>query len=455
MSENTDTSSSALWKFILPSVIGVLLFMTPVPLDEGFTIPIAFLSGWIEGLLIEVLPAIMTVIIIISFAGSLIHKGFRPYKMDESPFIRRLFDVSPFWFFVRFAAVILSVLTLFQLGPEAIYSEDTGGLLLGELLPLLFGIFLFAGLLLPLLLNFGLLEFVGSLLSKVMRPLFKLPGRASIDSITSWIGDGTIGVLLTNQQYEGGYYTKKEAAIVGTTFSVVSIMFSLVVIQYVDLGHMFFEFYFTVVAAGFVAALIMPRIPPLSLKSDDYIDGKTGKLDETVPAPYNQQRFGSVKYGFNLAKKRADKNTSAAAFFKDGGKNVLDMWLGVTPVIMAIGTTAVIIASYTPFFTWIGMPFIPILELMQVPEAAAASETVMVGFADMFLPAVFASGIESEMTRFIIACLSIVQLIFLSEVGGVLLGTKIPIDFKDLFIIFLERTIIALPVIVLIAHMIF
>src|SRR5699024_12020142 len=106
-----------------------------------------------------------------------------------------------------------------------------GGVLLSEdcFVTFLFTVFLVAGLLLPLLLHFGLLEFFGTMMVKVMRPLFKLPGRSSIDALTSWIGDGTIGVLLTSKQYEDGYYTKKEAAIIGTTFSVVSITFAIVI----------------------------------------------------------------------------------------------------------------------------------------------------------------------------------------------------------------------------------
>ena len=79
-----------------------------------------------------------------------------------------------------------------------------------------------------------------------MRPVFKLPGRSSIDALTSWIGDGTIGVLLTSKQYEEGYYTKKEAAIIGTTFSVVSITFSIVIIDKSDLARTSLPFYGTV-----------------------------------------------------------------------------------------------------------------------------------------------------------------------------------------------------------------
>ncbi|MGJ9384032.1 YjiH family protein [Salipaludibacillus sp. CF4.18] len=448
-------SPYAAWKFIIPSIIGIGLFMAPIPVDEGITIPIALLAGALESALVNFLPAIITAIILISFIGSIIHKGFRPHFLDSRSFFKNLFDVSNFWVIVRFLASIFATMTLFQIGPEFIYSDVTGGLLLRDLLPLLFTIFFFAGLFLPLLLNFGLLEFFGTLLQKIMRPLFTLPGRSSIDSLTSWLGDGTIGVILTNKQYEEGFYSKREAAIIGTTFSVVSITFSLAVIEQVRLEHMFIPFYLTVIFAGIVTALIMPRIPPLSRKPQTYANGQSNQLDESLPEEYKKKSFPSIRYGFTNAKKRADQNAGPGKFLQDGIKNILDMWLGVAPVVMAFGTIAVIIAEFTPVFTWLGTPFVPILELMQIPEAQAASETLIVGFADMFLPAIFATDIESEMTRFIIACVSVTQLIYLSEVGGVLLGSKIPINLKDLFIIFLERTIISLPIITIIAHIIF
>src|SRR5690625_6363526 len=102
-------------------------------------------------------------------------------------------------------------MVFFRLGPEAIHGEATGQELLDGLLHVLFSVFLFAGLFLPLLMNFGLLELFGTMMTKIMRPLFKLPGRSSIDSLASWIGDGTIGVLLTSKQYEDGYYTDRKS----------------------------------------------------------------------------------------------------------------------------------------------------------------------------------------------------------------------------------------------------
>ncbi|WP_083979318.1 YjiH family protein [Bacillus alveayuensis] len=425
--------------------------MIPIPYQKGVTIPIAILSNWLQGLLGESIPSIMTFIILLTFIGSIITKTVKPSFIMDKPFLASLFDVNPVLFIARGLAAVFAIMTLYKIGPEAIWSENTGGLLLESLLSVLFTVFLFAGLFLPLLLNFGLLELFAALLTKVMRPLFKLPGRSAIDCAASWLGDGTIGVLLTSKQYEEGYYTKREAAIIGTTFSVVSITFCLVVISEVGLHHLFVPFYLTILLAGFVAAIIAPRIPPLSKKPDTYYNGKKAEeTREVIPNGYSP-----LRWGIEQAVQKAKKNNHMSKIFQEGFQNVLDMWMGVAPVVMALGTLATIVAEYTPVFTWLGMPFIPLLELMQVPEAQAASETMIIGFADMFLPAIIGASIESEMTRFIIACLSVTQLIYMSEVGGLLLGSKVPVSFLDLILIFLQRTIITLPIIVLAAHLIF
>jgi nucleoside recognition membrane protein YjiH len=450
----TRYSISSHLKFWIPSLLGIALFMFPIRYKGDITIPVAIFADWIRSLLYDQLTAIMTVIITFTAIFTLMLKIFaysNKIFLKSKPFINNLLNVSWGWTFIRVLGAIFAIITYFQIGPEAIYSENTGGLLLGDLLHVLFAVFLFAGLLLPLLLNFGLLELFGTLLYKVMRPLFTLPGRSSIDNITSWLGDGTIGVLLTSKQYEQGFYTKREAAVIGTTFSVVSITFSLVVISEVDLGHMFVPFYLTVLFTGIVLALIMPRIPPLSKVEDTYYTNEQkGDVEGDIPEGYS-----IFSWGYRLAVKRASNSAGLRSFFREGAQNVLDMWMGVAPIVMAIGTIALIIAEYTPVFTWLGVPFIPLLELMQLPEAKAASETILIGFADMFLPAILIEGVASELTKFVIASLSVTQLIYMSEVGGLLLGSKIAVNLKDLFIIFLIRTVIALPIIIVIAHFLF
>ena len=437
-------------KFVIPSLLGVFLFMTPISIGGEITIPVAVLSKWVQSTFADVLPMVLLLLVMITAVGTLVTKIFSPKFIIKNDFLNTLFNVTPVWFVIRMLAAVFIVMALYEVGFAPIYSGDTGGLILYDLLPILFSVFLFAGLFLPLLLNFGLLEFIGTLLSKIMRPVFNLPGRSAIDCIASWLGDGTIGVLLTSKQYEDGFYTKREAAVIGTTFSLVSITFSLVVIDTVGLSRMFLPFYFTVTVASLVAAIVLPKLPPLSKKPDTFFDGTPKEDDEVIPAGSS-----SFSHGLNQAIKKAKGQDLVKVVFVDGFKNVLDMWLAVIPIVMAVGTIALVVAEYTPLFKILGLPFYPVLWLLQVPEAMAASQTLVAGFADMLLPSILASGIESEMTRFVVAAVSVSQLIYLSEVGALLLASKIPVSLKELFIIFIQRTLITLPVIALIAHLIF
>lgn len=137
---------------------------------------------------------------------------------------------------------------------------------------------------------------------------------------------------------------------------------------------------------------------------------------------------------------------------EEGLHNALDMVFAVLPVVMAVGTFALIIAEYTPIFQYLGTPFVPFLEFLNVAEAEKAAQTIVVGFADMFIPSILAAGsIESDTTRFIVAAMSVTQLIYMSEVGALLLGSKIPVNLWELFLIFILRTLVTLPVIVLMA----
>jgi nucleoside recognition membrane protein YjiH len=269
--------------------------------------------------------------------------------------------------------------------------------------------------------------------------------------MASWLGDGSVGILLTSKQYENKFYTQREAAVVGTTFSAVSITFSLVVLAQVKLEQYFLPFYGAICLAGIVAAVIIPRLPPLRNKQDLYIDNSAPDKDvDVIP-----EGHGTFSWGLHLALHRAANVKSVKRILVDGVENAVDMVFGVLPVVMGLGTVALIVAEYTSLFSILGAPFVPYLELLAIPEAAAASETMMVGFADMFLPAIIISSVDSEITRFVIAAMSVTQLIYMSEVGALLLGSRIPVNFVELFIIFILRTLITLPVIAGVAHLVF
>lgn len=444
-------NGSKIAKFLIPSLIGIIIFMLPVKEfdpeinQHKVTIPIAYIASFIQNNIGSILPTLILAVVCISAIGSILVR-FNIYR-PKSEYIRNIFDLSDIWFITRILAMVFIVMAYFNIGPEFIISKDTGNFILHSLLTTLIVIFVFAGLLLPLLLDFGLLEFVGTLLAKLMRPIFSLPGRSAVDCFTSWLGDGTLGVMLTAKQYEEGFYSEREAAIISTTFSAVSITFCLVVLKQVKLAHLFVPYYITICLVGVVCAIIVPRIPPLSLKKDKYINNGE-VLDETIPM--GESHFS---WALKQAVSRADSHKGFGVFMKTGIKNALDMWLGVLPVVMAFGTVALVISNYTPFFEIIGRPFIPLLELLQLPEPVSASKTILVGFTDMFIPSIIASNeIKSELTRFVIATVSVTQLIYMSEVGALIIGSRIPVKLVDIFILFIERTIISLVLVTLIAR---
>jgi nucleoside recognition membrane protein YjiH len=437
-------------KFLLPSLLGVLLFLVPIKVDGKVTIGLGVMADWLQAAISDYIPLFMTGVICLSAVGSLIVKFVHVPFIKKNEFLSNLFDVSPIWLTLRIIGSVFAIFTLNEVGPEFIWSKLTGGVVLFDLIPVLMVWFLFASLFMPFLLEFGLMDFIGTIVRKVMYPLFKLPGRSSIDAMASWMGSGTVGVLITTQQYESGYYTKREAAVVATNFSIASIAFSLVIAKFIKIDHMFVEFYFTVVVAGIIAAIICPRIPPLSLKKDTYYEPVGKQIDEFVP-----EGVSSFRWAVEKAVEKAERVKVIREVVIKGIYNVVDIWFGLIPLVMALGTIALVVAEYTPIFTYLSYPFVPLLNLLQLPEAEAAAPAMIVGFADMFLPAVIGSGIESEITRFVIAVLSLTQLIYMSEIGILLLKSKIPISIVELFIIFLQRTIITLPAAALMAHLLF
>ena len=447
MSEPQPRNARTILKFVIPSLIGAFAFLFPV-LDDGvYTIPMALLSGRLTTLLESYMHWIVLSIIVLSALISL-WASLRPASTQAGPFMQ-IFAVNRVWLIIRVIGAIMAAMIVFQIGPEFVWSANTGRIVLFDLAKVILTIFVIASFLMPLLTDYGLMELVGTVLSPLFRFLFRLPGRSCIDALASWMSSAPVGVLITSQQFDKGNYSGREASVIATNFSVVSVPFCVIVADFVNLSHRFIEFYLTVVVCGLVAAIITPRVPPLSRIPDSY--SPAGKqLKENLNPP-----GGLFRAGLEAALAKSEAAPGWRNLLTGAVRNMLDVWCGLLPPLVAIGTTGLIIAEYTPFFSWLSYPLIGVLELLRLPEAEAAAPALLVGFADMFLPAVLASSIESELTRFVIAGVSITQLIYMTEVGVMILKTNIPLNLLNLAQVFLLRTAITLPLVTAIAHWLF
>ena len=436
------------------------MMLVPIRFGDTINIGLGILADELRARAAGLLPGLVTSVIVLSAAATIAMTVFRSRlsaeaasRLEASPTIKSLlavFLVGPMTLVARIVGAIAASLVLFQRGPEWLISDATGGVILNDLIPVIVAIFVVSPFLLPLVTDFGLMELFGTLCRRVFRPLFTMPGRSSIDAIASWMGSAPVGVLITVQQYEQGFYTEREAATIATTFSVVSLAFALVIIDFVGLSELFLPYYGAILLAGVVAAIIMPRLPPLSRKRDIYYELAGKQITEDLPPGRSL-----LSWGFELAVWRARRAPTVSALLRRAVFNIYDIWFALLPLIMSIGALALVLTEHTPIFTLLSAPLVPFLTVLGIPEASAAAPAFLVGFADQFLPAVLGQSIESEHTRFVIAGAAVTQLVYMSELGALILNSKIPVTVGELFVIFLLRTLITVPVLAGVAALIF
>ena len=424
----------AIIKFLFYSILGIIAFLAPVTIGGESSI----LMGHIKSIVIdgysESIKYLIVFVSLITITGTVIGKIKKQFK---NPVLQELFICGPINGAVRIGGSIFFLMVHFGVGPKAVLDPNTGGMMAGDLLPSLMVTFCVGVILMPLLTSFGLVEFVGVLIAPFMRKVFKVPGYAAVDAIASFLGDGTIGIVVTDQQYQKGYYTQREAVIIATSFSIVGISFAAVVADFLKFSSIFIIFYSTIAISTVVAGVIIARLPLKKFKDEYYVQGKVEEKDII---------------SFSLALRKAAAVAEKAKELEimiDSVKKVAVLYITFIPVIMFMGTAGLIVAEYTNIFSIISMPLIPFLQLLGFSKEVAKSmaPSIIVGFSDMYLPSLLIESVKSDMARFVIGTLSFAQLIFLSETGMILVASKIGFTFWDALKFFVLRTIITFPVI--------
>ncbi|MGL6025179.1 MAG: YjiH family protein, partial [Cetobacterium sp.] len=355
----------------------------------------------------------------------------------KEQYLNELFVTDKLSSALRIGGSLMFILISLGVAPEFLSNETTGGLMAMDMIPPLMVTFFVGVMLMPLLTSFGLVEFIGTLIAPVMRKVFKVPGYAAIDALASFLGDGTIGIVVTDQQYQKGYYTQREAAVIATSFSIVGISFAAVVADLLKFSKIFWVFYGTIAFSTIVAGFIITRLPLKKFKNE-YYEGN--KVDDNGAKSFSE--------AINLAKSTAGK-ASEKEIVLDSLFKILVIYITFIPVIMCVGSIGLIIAENTSFFNILSMPLLPILKLLGFSQEVASqmAPAMIVGLSDMYLPALFIENTTSEVARFIVGTLSFAQLIFLSETGMILVNSKMGFTILDVVKFFILRTIITFPII--------
>lgn len=433
-------------KFLIPSVIGVFLFLFPIIKDGAVNIPLGYLIDFFKNLFKPFGMNVIYGVVLVSSSITLGHKLFKFKVIKESKFWSGIFEVGIIGLIIRTLAIGFTVVLVLQ--PEGTLFEMVAngntGFLAMDLMFTIFVTFFITCYAIPLISDYGIMDLTGTIFRGFTYPLFKLPGRSTVDLVTSWIGGNSTGILITIRQYVSAHYNAREAVVISTMFSAVSLPFCLVIANTLGVGEKFMIFYGILVLVGVISTVVMVRIPPLSSFDESTYNDQPYQTDEIAPKGINK-----YAWAFRKSVVQARSGGSVKDVLIGGTKSYIDLFLSLAPTILTIAIVSLVLSEYTPIFKWISYPMGYYLQLLGVAEAFEAAPATIIGFADMFLPAIVASSIVSAKTRFIIGILSLVQIIYLSEMGAVLVGSKIPVNIKHLAVLFLQKTIIALPLIVL------
>lgn len=439
---NTKLDSKSIIRFILLSIIGIFIFFIPV---KGASVPLVVIINWARGILG---PHILYSIVFISAIG-----------LNLSILLGKVFKIQPFakWhekeekiqIALYLVALVAYICISLKVGSEEfIFLDERIGGEVAHVSPLIFSTIFFAGWLIYFVLKSGIVEFVGTLIEPLMRPLFKLPGVAGIDALSSFVVSPAVAAHISEEYYKEKVYTRKEAIGAATSFSTCSIGFIVVMCSLGGVPDMSGVMTICVVGVALLMTAIMMRIPPISKYEEVFIDGaKEKKTAVNVEGNLFQRAL--------LAGVEKSKEFSFVEFLMSA-KTAAKFAVTIVTFMSAIVMLTLIIVYHTNLFVWLGKPFEYLFVLLGLPNADLISSAPVLTLPSLTLPVSAMAGLDiAPQSRFFVTLLSIVQILFMSEAGNAVMNSKMKVSIKDVLILFVIRTLIAIPIVALISHMLY
>ncbi|MFC7376623.1 MULTISPECIES: YjiH family protein [unclassified Brachybacterium] len=422
------------WRFVVYSAIGLAMFFVTVEIAGSSTILVDHVLSLVQWVLGPVVPWVVVALVALGTV--------RPFATGtwRNGALRTFFALAN----VVGLAVAVCAAAGYYPGPLA--NPDIGPFLWDKLaIPV--GLIVPVGaVFLALLVGYGLMEFIGVLVQPIMRPVWKVPGRAAVDAVASFVGSYSLALLITDKVYREGRYTGREAAIIATGFSTVSATFMVIVASTLDLMDHWTLYFVLTLAVTFAVTAITVRIPPLRTVAPDTFEGVTH-----LPEPVARgNRFAAAwAEAMRALSSAPGLGRGTWSTFRDGVR----MSSAIVPSILSIGLAGLLLATYTPVFDVVGWLFVPVAYLVGLPDPGLAGKAAAMGIAEMFLPATAVAGHPSDVLRLTIGVTAVSQIIFFSALVPSILATSIPISVGRLVIIWIQRVMLTMLITAPLAHL--
>ena len=430
MKENKKIYAKNVAKFIICSLLGIIVFFVKLPLGGSMQIPI----NWIVNLLKASIAAFIPYIVL---AAAL-------YGLYDCIFVQKAYKKPVDILFTVFKAigVVCIIFSIFNFGPAFVIDPSVGPNVLTTLSMAVALTVIIGSILLPLLIDYGLANAVGVLLRPIMRPLFKLPGRTAVVSVTAYLANYSIGHMAVNKMYKAGQITTKEAFIVSTGFATASIVNYMVFANMLNIMDQWGIFFLLITLVTIIATAVQVRLYPTRNMPEEYFKGVT-------PDP-------EPEYSKNILKNAFDEGVATAGKARPIGKMISEqvkmgfvILARIVPIAIFYMVVGILLNTYTPVFTWIGYIFWPFFKLMGFADLGTVIPATGMSIVDLMM--VTATGAKALATvgltmtsRFFLAALPVTAVVFLSGFVPSLMATEVPVRFYQLLVIWVIRVILSI-----------
>lgn len=425
-----------IFKFVAFSFFGIFVYFIPLTIFGKKTILLDHLVTAII-LAMPKLGASFTLCMIV--LGGLLPFYEKSWNKDISSVVMSVLKVF---------GIFLGIMAFFKFGPEWLMREDMLPVLFNKIAIPVAVIIPIGSLFLTFITEYGLIGFFGVIFKPVMRPIWKVPGTAAVNVVASFIGSFSIGIFITNRLFKEGKYTKKEAAIIVTSFSTVSTTFMVIIAKNLDLMSIWNTFFWTTFFTTFIVSAITARLKPLNSIEDVYT------FSQKEIESKSEKRL--INRAINEAIKEVENNKSIWHSIASNLKDGIYMSLRFLPLILAIGVMSFFLAKMTSFFDIVAYIFYPIIYVLKIQEPWMVAKAIATAGAEVLMPSLIMTGKEMPIAaRFVTGVVSISSILFFSGSIPCILSTDIDINLKDVLLILIERIVITLIIVAPVVRIMF
>ena len=449
--------AAALLKFVIPSFLGVAVFLVPFPLNgEPNT-----LIGHLKELLLSLLDGKQSILAVVlsSLAAilAIVVRFLCPIWILRDEILHENLTGGMLWFVARVLSmpialcVCLGAEWIAEFGGFAAVFIEEASFIVCNMTPRLVALAVVLGLLSPLVMDFGLVQFIAVYASPVMRPLFRVPGRSAVDCVASWLGSSSMAVVFTAKMYDSGYYTAREASVVICGFSLAGIYNIYAMAELMNVDYAMPQILLVSYLSMILLAALLPRIAPLSSIPDEYVSGRSRYV-----ARAEGRRRGMPPLHWALFRGTAQaRHMNVAKYLRESRYIVFSLIFSTIPLMITFGTLLLLIAELMPVARVVAVPFAMLFSLLGSLESEIVSETVIFAFVDPFLAVTAVRALPTEFDRFICVCLSVVGLINLTEVGLHVWHSSIPLKFWQMAAVYVMRIALSAFIVIPAARLLF